>query len=52
MKDLTSVKLKKTLVEELKQINIHTWWVELLSLDDKIQHLVWFFKSYKNNNWH
>lgn len=50
-KDLTSIRVAKDTVELIKDLEVELWWVKLASVDDKLNHLVWFFKHYKNNNW-
>lgn len=35
---------------EFDNLKIWMWWVKLKSADDKLNHLLWFFKHYENNN--
>lgn len=49
-KELTSIRVSKDTVEILKKLKLQTWWVDLLSHDDKIKHLVWFYEKNINNN--
>ena len=46
-----SVKLSDETVKKLKSLDITYWGVNLDSYDQKINHLVWHYHSYKNNNW-
>lgn len=45
-----SVRLDWETIDELKELNVEMWWVKLKTYDDKINHLIWFYKNYKNNN--
>jgi len=45
-----AVKLNGDTVEKLKKMDIEMGWVKLKSYDDKVNHLMWFFENYKNNN--
>lgn len=45
-----SVRLDWVTIDELKNLNVEMWWVKLKTYDDKINHLIWFYKNYKNNN--
>lgn len=47
---LTSIRVKVWTVEKLNTLAIEIWWVELDSQDKKINHLIWFYQHYKNNN--
>ncbi len=50
-KELTSIRVSKWAVELLNNLQIEIWWVDLSWQDNKIKHLIWFYKNYKNNNW-
>lgn len=45
-----AVKLDWETVEKLKNLSVEMWWVNLKTYDDKVNHLVWFYQNYKNNN--
>lgn len=45
-----AVKLEWETVQKLKDLEIEMWWVKLKTYDDKINHLMWFYSSHKNNN--
>lgn len=45
-----SVLLKDKTFDELKNLEIEFWWVDLETHDQKVSHLIWFYKHYKNNN--
>lgn len=45
-----AVKLKWETAEKLKKLDINIAWVDLLTYDDKINHLVWFFENYKKKH--
>jgi len=46
-----SVRLEPDTVHKLKELEIEMWWVKLKTYEDKINHLIWFYSSHKNNNW-
>lgn len=45
-----AVRLDPETIRQLKELEIYTQWVHLKSYDAKIAHLIWLYKSYKNNN--
>lgn len=45
-----SVRLSDKTVESLKSLDITVSWVDLETYEQKINHLIWYYKSYKNNN--
>lgn len=46
-----SVRLEGATIQKLKDIQIEMWGVTLKTYEDKINHLLWFYSSHKNNNW-
>ena len=36
--------------EKFDKLKIEMWWIEVKTHDDKINHLIWFYKNFKNNN--
>jgi len=45
-----SVRLEPRSIEKLKNMEIEMGWVQLKTYQDKIDHLMWFYSSHKNNN--
>lgn len=45
-----AVKLSPDTVEAIKNLSIEVSGVRLETYEQKIQHLVWFYRHYKNNN--
>ncbi len=46
-----SVRLEPDTVQKLKELEIEMGWVKLKTYEDKINHLIWFYWSHRNNNW-
>lgn len=46
-----SVRLEPKTIEKLKTLEISVCWVEFKTYEEKINHLIWFFQHYTNNNW-
>jgi len=45
-----SVLIKDETYDNLKNLEIELWWIKLDTHDQKVSHLIWFYKHYKNNN--
>jgi len=50
MKNPKSIRLDETTKAKLDEIEIETTWVKLNTYDDKINFLIWFYGSHRNNN--
>jgi len=50
MSKSNAVKLDWETISKIKELEIEMWWVRLKTYDDKINHLIWFYQSNKNNN--
>lgn len=48
-KNWQSVLLKDSTYEELKDLGINVQWVSLDTHDQKVAHLIWFYKNNINN---
>jgi len=49
--DTTSlIRVDNDLKLELENLKIETWWITITNMSDKIKHLLWHYKHYKNNN--
>ncbi|MCT4617315.1 MAG: hypothetical protein N4A38_03845 [Candidatus Gracilibacteria bacterium] len=45
-----SVRLDGETIDKLKDLKIEMGGVNLKTYEDKINHLIWFYHNYKNNN--
>lgn len=51
MKAPKSIRIDDKTKTKLDKLVVETTWVELTTYDDKINFLIWFYWSHKNNNW-
>lgn len=49
--ELKAIKIWAETKLNLEELEIETTWVKLKTFDDKINFLLWFYWSHKNNNW-
>jgi len=47
MKKLTSIRVDKKNAQELKELTLEVEWIQISSIDDKLQHLLRFYKNHK-----
>lgn len=45
------IRVSNDLKDDLESLKIETWWIIISTMTDKIKHLLWHYKHYKNNNW-
>lgn len=45
-----SIRIYDNTKKTLDELDVSIWWVSFKTYDDKINHLIWFFKHYKNWN--
>lgn len=44
------LKISEKTKTQFDALKVEFWWVNHTTHDQKLAHLVWFYKSYKNNN--
>ena len=44
------LRVEKETKDKFDKLKIEMWWIKLKTHDLKLNHLMWFFENYKNNN--